>query len=306
MHSSSRRSSVPPRDRSAARATGWPVIGRQRTRDTAPDGRFVVERNATGHGGLLRQPSPGRQSDGSGETATGTTGPAGSARVRVWLVLVVVTVLVVGAVWFLDYGRLDPLGSRDTTPPPAALPPFGSYVESQVQPDGTVRVSQWVRATEPIRSVRLESMPLPDAAGDRPVASRVRLVANGTELAGPDRLDGPHTYRLSAPARVVHAVYRVEGVAVPSATPGAQVVVTSVFLRLQATPRGIIAGPKLLDVRGPGLLGARCVATVGPAVKRPCGEDVKDRPDAVRVELLGDRRSDRVAALLDTASTGTS
>jgi hypothetical protein len=137
-------------------------------------------------------------------------------------------------------------------------------------------------------------------------ASRVDAAAGRDRRpAGPHLLDGPQTYRLGTPARVVHAVYRLEGVAVPSAAPGARVAVTSLFLRLQATPRGTIAGPKRVDVVGPGLVGARCVSTVGAAVRRGCGAAMKGRQDAFRVELRGDRRSDRVAALLSSPVAGT-
>ena len=276
------------------RTTGWPVIGRQRTRATAPDGRFTPQRNATGHG-EVEQPPP----------APAPAGPGGSGRGLVWLVLAVVAVVVLATVWLLDYGRLDPLADRGAAAPPSALPPFGSYVDARVRPGGTVEVSQWVRATEPIRTVRLEAMPAPPGTGGRPVASRLRLVANGTELGGPHRLDGPQTYRLTAPARVVHAVYRLEGVAQPSSTPGVRLAVTSLFLRLRVDPRGTVAGPKRVDVVGPGLVGARCVPTIGLPVPRSCGAAVKGSPDTVRVELRGGRRTDRVAALLGDGSAGT-
>jgi hypothetical protein len=218
----------------------------------------------------------------------------------------VVAVVVLVTVWLLDYGRLDPLSGRGDTAPPSGLPPFGSYVDARVRPGGTVEVSQWVRATQPIRSVRLEAMPAPPGTGGRPVASRLRLVANGTELSGPRRLDGPQTYRLDTPARVVHAVYRLEGVAQPSSTPGVRLAVTSLFLRLRADPRGSVAGPKRVDVVGPGLVGARCVPTTGLPVPRGCGTAVQGSPQTVRVELHGDRRSDRVAALLGAQPAGTS
>jgi len=276
------------------RTTARPVIGRQRTRVAAPDGRFTPQRNTTGHGDAEQSPP-----------TPAPAGPGGPGRVGVWLVLAVVAVVVLATVWLLDYGRLDPLADRGPAAPPSALPPFGSYVDARVRPGGTVEVSQWVRATEPIRTVRLEPMPTPPGTGGRPVASRLRLVANGTELGGPHRLDGPQTYRLAVPARVVHAVYRLEGVAQPSSTPGVRLAVTSLFLRLGVQPRGTVAGPKRVDVGGPGLVGARCVATTYPPVPRDCGEAVKGSPGTVRVQLRGGRRTDRVAALLGDGSAGT-
>ena len=104
---------------------------------------------------------------------------------------------------------------------------------------------------------------------------------------------------------MVHAVYRLEGVAQPSSTPGVRLAVTSLFLRLGVQPRGTVAGPKRVDVGGPGLVGARCVATTYPPVPRDCGEAVKGSPGTVRVQLRGGRRTDRVAALLGDGSAGT-
>lgn len=286
MASPRRGTGAPP-----GRTTGRPVIGRQRTRATAPDGRFTPQRNATGYGG--EEPPPASVPSG------------GAGRARVWLVLPVVAVVVVVTVWLLDYGLLEPLSGRGATAPPPGLPPFGSYVDARVRPGGSVEVSQWVRATEPIRAVRLEAMPAPPGTGGRPVATRLRLEANGTELGGPRRLDQPRTYRLRTPARVVHAVYRLEGVAQPSSIPGVRLAVTSLFLRMRADPRGTVAGPKRVDVVGPGLVGARCVPTTGLPVPRSCGAAKEGSQETVRVELYGDRRSDRVAALLGDGSAGT-
>ncbi len=273
---------------SPGRTTGWPVsaVSAPATpRPTAGSSRSATP-PATA---TVQQPPP----------APAPAGPGGSGRGLVWLVLAVVAVVVLATVWVLDYGRLDPLADRGAAAPPSALPPFGSYVDSRVQPDGTVQVSQWVRATAPIRSVRLESMPLPPATGDRPVASRVRLVANGTELAGPHQLDGPQTYRLAAPARVVHAVYRLEGVArSPRRRRGCGSRSPASSCGCGPTPRGTVAGPKRVDVVGPALVGARCVADDrASAVRRGVRRGREGQlATPLRVELRGERRTDRVAA----------
>ncbi|GAA2153597.1 hypothetical protein GCM10009844_38220 [Nocardioides koreensis] len=176
--------------------------------------------------------------------------------------------------------------------PPDALPATGAYVHTRVLESGVLDVDQWLRTRAPVREVTLGADPIPGPGGP-PVATFVRVAADGEAVTGPDAVGiQPRTVHLGGPTRLVHVSYLLTGVVVRE-EPGAGdpvAVMTSLGVDhsgRQGTLRESVSG----DVRQ-----LHCwprPATVAAA--RPCGHR---QGDDWRVWLTESQRDTQVAAQL--------
>jgi len=180
---------------------------------------------------------------------------------------------------------------------PAGLPSIGSYVETRVLADGSLRVSHWVRSPEPVTALSVRVPYVGELDGSLE-ASEVTVVADGA----PRILDaglsivtaaGPQTYYFP-PADVVHVTYLLTGVLErsPSVPGRALARMTSLSLDYRFE-----RGPHRVRVVGAKILTMAC-NSVGPVLvpERPCGAPVGAGWEVV---LRGSQRDDRVVAQLN-------
>ena len=181
--------------------------------------------------------------------------------------------------------------TRPMTEPPDALRSTGAYVRSDVQPDGTIRVTQWVRVGAAVDRITLASYD-PGQPGEPPVATHLDIVdASGRVVLSQGEVGtGGRTIELES-SRVLRLTYDLTGaVSVSGSVPG-RAIATSTALDVDYPDEG----PATVEVTGAEVLTLAC-GGLEPDDLRPCG-----RPDGTgwRVRLAGVVRDDRVSAQLD-------
>jgi hypothetical protein len=179
--------------------------------------------------------------------------------------------------------------------PPPALPSRGSFVASNVQGDGTIQVTQWIRSPTAVSRLGLAAYdtPLPTA---RPRATDLEVTTgDGTVLvSGLVVTTRRQVVDLEKPARVLRMTYSLEGVVDRSGSVTGRALAGVTFLDVDYPSAG---GPTTVEVTGGQVLNLACAAAeVETTPRRPCGA-----PDAVgwSVTLSEKDRDDRVTAQLD-------
>jgi hypothetical protein len=230
----------------------------------------------------------------------------GESRSPIWSVklaigAVVAAVLVVECVVLVDALRDD----NDPGPPAKAaaaarsleLPPVlaasGNFVRSNVRPNGTIRVTQWIRSHTDVDRITLSSYDA-DPPGGAPVANHLDVVDGGGQVAASDVEVGPdpRVVVFLVPTRVLRLTYTLRGAMdVSGSVPGRALAVPLLDVDYDGQD-----GPTTLEVTGVEVLNLACTDPVPSAEPRPCGE-----PDETgwRVTLEGSDRDDRVTAQVD-------
>lgn len=247
------------------------------------------------------------------ETGAGTVVPLGPApendrgvppghrfRPRVWAVIaVVVLVEVLLVAWVIVSADDATVVDRpERLVAPRDLPLQGSLVLSQVRPDGSVAVTQWMRGLDPLGSVALST---PTVAGSGPVqVTDARLVADDGSVLAEGITVGAEPQRIpvEGPTRLVRATYVLDGVSEVSSDVPGRLLVQAVAVTMASTGE---AGPVVVEVEGAesgAVVRNLACSDAGSsvAVQRPCGS-----PDgsAWQVRLNGDHRDDVVTAQVD-------
>ncbi|MET0524340.1 MAG: hypothetical protein ABWZ91_06035 [Nocardioides sp.] len=178
-----------------------------------------------------------------------------------------------------------------TSEPPDALRSTGAYVRSVVQPDGTIRVTQWVRVGAAVDRISLVSYDA-DPSGEAPVATDLDIVDSSGSVVlsgGTVGTDG-RTVELGS-ARVLRLTYDLAGAVSMSGSVPGRAIAMSTALDVDYPDEG----PTTLEVTGAEVLTLACGGPE-PDDVRPCG-----RPDGTgwTVRLAGEVRDDRVSAQLD-------
>ncbi len=181
---------------------------------------------------------------------------------------------------------------------PAALPATGVLVLSEVQPDGSIEVDQWIRSSDDIDELTVAA-PATSGGDDALRVSDASLVAaDGTVLA--DDLTAaarPRVIRLAAPTTLVRASYVLSGAVDRSGTVDGRLRTFAASLDLDSSA---LTGPTVLFVSAAsgGEVGNLACANSRSqvALLRPCGA-----PDGSgwRVRLPSGSRGDRVTAQVD-------
>ena len=153
-----------------------------------------------------------------------------------------------------------------TTEPPDALRSTGAYVRSVVQPDGTIRVTQWVRVGAAVDRITLASYD-PDQSGEPPVATDLDIVdASGSVVLSEGEVGtGGRTIELEA-SRVLRLTYDLTGAVSMSGSVPGRAIATSTALDVDYPDEG----PATLEVTGAEVLTLAC-GGLEPDDLRPCG-----------------------------------
>jgi len=190
--------------------------------------------------------------------------------------------------------RPEPPSATVTLPtagPPDALRSTGAYVRSVVQPDGTIRVTQWVRVGAAVDRITLVSYDA-EQPGEPPVATDLDIVdTSGSVVLSEGTVGaGGRTVELES-ARVLRLTYDLAGAVSMSGSVPGRAIATSTALDVEYPDEG----PTTLEVTGAEVLTLACGGP-GPDDLRPCG-----RPDGTgwTVRLTGEVSDDRVSAQLD-------
>ncbi len=229
--------------------------------------------------------------------------PRGRRLVNLVLVTACVLVILIECAVIVRAGRSDDgrdlPASADTVAlvAPHELPARGALVLSEVRPDGTVGVSQWIRSPEGFSELSVAAPDLTGVDGLSVTDGRV-VAADGTVLADdlPDS-EGPSVVRFDRSTTMVRATYVLQGGTAGSPTVEGRVLAQAVSLDLSYPDQ---TGPTVVVVAAAGsgvvrnLACANARSTV--ALLRPCGE-----PDGLRwrVRLPSESRLDRVVAQVD-------
>ncbi|WP_107774614.1 hypothetical protein [Nocardioides sediminis] len=178
-------------------------------------------------------------------------------------------------------------GSVAMEPPPEPLEDDATYVRTTVLPSGELEVTHWIEASSVLLTLDL-SVP---AGPDGVVARDVRVVADGHEAIGPERItDGRGTYSFLA-ADSVLVTYRLGGALVRSTSaPGRALVSMS---SLEVSSRAA-AERATHEVSAPEVLSLACATPDEPAEPQPCG--APDADGGWSVDLEDGSVRDRVLA----------
>lgn len=176
--------------------------------------------------------------------------------------------------------------------PPDRLPDQGSYVASEVRPDGTIAVTQWFRSETPVRRLVV-------AAPDTPEPAEARggvIVAGDGEVLVADLAVGPErqSLDLGRSAKVLRLTYRLHGVVDRSTPVAGQALAQAVALDVDYDAE---EGPTRVFVTGGQILDLGCAdRDADVSLRLPCG--APDGPGWM-VTLPEADRDDRVSAQLD-------
>jgi hypothetical protein len=175
--------------------------------------------------------------------------------------------------------------------PPGALRSTGTHARSVVHPDGTIRVTLWVRVGADVDRITLASYD-PDQSGEPTVATHLDIVdASGSEVLSEGKVGtDARTVELES-SRELRLTYDLTGAVSMSGSVPGRAIATSTALDVEYPDEG----PATLEVTGAEVLTLAC-GGLEPDDLRPCG-----RPDGGgwRVRLDGAVRDDRVSAQLD-------
>jgi hypothetical protein len=184
-----------------------------------------------------------------------------------------------------------PVAKSIPNPPPAA-PKQGSYVESRVAANGTVRVRQWVRSRNPLFAVRLEMPAAP--GGDRvPRATNV-VVTSDQALLNQPAFVGSTGQRLffNAPPKVVYLSYILKGAVDMSPSVPGRALARATSMHIEYSP---LAGPTRVTLVSAKVLSMAC-SDSPVSDPRPCGHPGDGRWSVL---LKGKNRTDTVVAQVD-------
>jgi hypothetical protein len=226
------------------------------------------------------------------------TSRLGKLRDNVVAKRVVFIAVVAGLLGFMYFAWEDSRSrSEDLSPgssllanPPAQLPRAGSYVDSQILPNGEIRIEQWVRTGTPIWEIELV-VPHRDGPGGAPRATDVNVADELGEESDGAAVGSSTKYRLKFPSLIVRVRYTLVGAVVrsPSAPGRALARFTSGDLFYVTEDDG----PRMVRIRAPEVLNVACRAPSQEAGPRPCGAQAGT---SWQVELYGADRADEVSA----------
>ncbi|HEV2796075.1 MAG TPA: hypothetical protein VGV65_00510, partial [Nocardioides sp.] len=183
----------------------------------------------------------------------------------------------------------DAAANRQTAPVPAL---GESYVAIQVLDTGDIVVHQRIRAAEPLGRLRLTTPS--SAPGVAPMsATRVRVLADGSRVDGPDRLTEQGVTYVFDRTTDLDVRYRLAGAVQLSDSVDGRALALATSLDVRYTP---VAARETRVVSAPRVLSLACSSSAG-ATPVPCGEALGD--DSWQVDLSGRQVTQRVLAQLD-------
>lgn len=214
------------------------------------------------------------------------------------LPLLVVLAVVAGAALLLA-GRDEPrpkAAAPAVPAPPAAASGAATYIESDVLPNGAIRVRHWIDSPRKVRQLKVRAAD-PDGLPGTLEARNILIGGDGEVVARrTDVGTKVQTIRLQQPARALYLSYTLFGAVSSDGTVSGRALARVTALDVDL-PQAL-TGPTRRLVDGPVVVrNVACLPRGRQESARPCGRSVGD--GAWQVELTGKRRLDRLIAQVD-------
>lgn len=262
-----------------------------------------------------------RADQGPGEGASGDGAARGHglrgaapnrALVGTVVVLALALLVAVFMIWVSDSGAVRETSASESTTieagtplvEPVQLPPHGAYVDSRVQSDGTVEVTQYLRGTQAISELTVsvfDSAQVDQGGSPQAVDLQVRTTQGRVVVPDPTVGSEPRRIDLVRPTLLVQLDYTLTNVTAEQSSPPGRALVGTVAMDVDFDGR---EGQDQIAVGGRFIWQLACTSPENDLAVLPCGAE---RRDGWSVRLESGTAASHVVTVvqLDQASDGT-